>query len=66
MKVLLTGLVSVSGVNDSKDVVGRRLLLSVSVLVDESGCTAPLPQFGKYFTLKHTELNIFYKIKWIH
>lgn len=53
-RLLLTGVVSVSGVNDAKHVVGGRLLLLVPVLVDEPGGAAPLPQFGEDFSLWDT------------
>lgn len=52
---LLTGVVSVSRVNDAKDVVCGRLLLLVPVLVEEPGGAAPLPQFGEDFSLHNAK-----------
>lgn len=54
-RILLTGVVSVSGVDDAKHVVRGRLLLLVPVLVDEPGGAAPLPQFGEDFSLQDTD-----------
>lgn len=55
VKVLLTGVVAVSRVDDAKHVVSSCLLLSVPVLVDESGSTTPLPQFREHFSLQSTD-----------
>lgn len=54
VKVLLTGIVAVSRVDDAEHVVGGCLLLNVHVLVDEPSSAAPLPQFREHFSLQNT------------
>lgn len=54
VQVLLTGVVAISRVDDAKHVVSSCLLLTVPVLVNEPGSTAPLPQFREDFPLQNT------------
>lgn len=60
-KVLHTGVVAVSRVDDAKHVVSSCRLLTVPVLVDEPGSTAPLLQFREHFPLQITNKSL--KIK---
>lgn len=56
-RLLLTGVISVSGINDAKYVVRGRLLLLVPILVDKPGGAAPLPQFGENFSLQNAKTD---------
>lgn len=55
MKVLLTGVVAVSRVNDAKHVVGSGLFFTIPVLLNESGSATPLSQFRKHLPLRNTQ-----------
>lgn len=61
VKVLLTGVVAVSWVDNAKHVVSSCLLLTIPVLVDEPGGTASLPQFREHFPLQDAHKYIKYK-----
>lgn len=52
VKLLLTGIIAVSRVDNAKHIVSSCLLLTVPVLVNKSSSTAPLPQFREDFPLQ--------------
>lgn len=54
VKVSLTGVVAVPGIDDAKHIVSSCLLITIPVLVNESGSTASLPQFWEHFSLQET------------
>lgn len=56
VKLLLTGIVAVSRVDNAKHIVSSSLLLTVPVLVDKPSSTAPLPQFREDFPLQKCKM----------
>ena len=56
VKLLLTGIVAVSRVDNAKHIVSSCLLLTVPVLVDKPSSTAPLPQFREDFPLQKCKM----------